>query len=179
MERRFGFIHDKLDIKILILYILQRVDYPLGINELAELTLVDDGIGYFDFTECLSELVKSLHIDKTDEGYVITDKGIKNGKITEVSLPFTVRKLADKGVEDYNADKRNLRRARVSRTPHNDRFIMDFSCTEGGVPIFNISLEAVDAIQADEYERVFKKDPMGFYRKLTGLFSENSNKESK
>ncbi|MBQ3405041.1 MAG: DUF4364 family protein [Oscillospiraceae bacterium] len=174
MERRFGFIHDKLDIKILILYIMQRVKYPLSINELAELTLIDDAIGYFDFAECIAELVRSEHLEDTGDGYVITEKGIKNGKITEVSLPFTVKKLAEKGVEDYNSDIKNRRRASVSRTAHNGGYVMDFSCTEGGVPVFNLSLEASDQAEADKFERVFRRDPMGFYKKLTGLLRDDT-----
>ena len=48
---RFGFIHDKLDIKILILFVLRRLpDYVQG-DTLAELVLCDDGISYFDYTE--------------------------------------------------------------------------------------------------------------------------------
>ena len=48
MNERFGFIHDKLDIKILILFILQRLYAPISMDTLAELTLCDDGISYFD-----------------------------------------------------------------------------------------------------------------------------------
>ena len=48
---RYGFIHDKLDIKFLILYFMARVAAPIDFPTLTELTVCDDGIGYFEFAE--------------------------------------------------------------------------------------------------------------------------------
>ena len=44
MENRFGFIREKLDIKILILFILKRLTAPVDFDKLSELTMCDDGI---------------------------------------------------------------------------------------------------------------------------------------
>ena len=59
---RYGFIHDKLDIKFLILYFMARVAAPIDFPTLTELTVCDDGIGYFEFAEAVSELVESGHL---------------------------------------------------------------------------------------------------------------------
>ncbi len=40
-----GFIHDKLDIKFLILYLMARVAGPVDFTTLADLTFCDDGGG--------------------------------------------------------------------------------------------------------------------------------------
>ena len=45
---RLGFIHEKLDIKILILYILRRLPGTVDPETLAELCQCDSGVGYFD-----------------------------------------------------------------------------------------------------------------------------------
>ena len=47
-----GFIHDKLEIKFLILYIAARVSEPLPPEGMQELTMCDDGIDYFAYAEC-------------------------------------------------------------------------------------------------------------------------------
>lgn len=44
-----SFIHDKLEIKFLILYIAARVSEPIPIEGMQELTLCDSGIDYFPF----------------------------------------------------------------------------------------------------------------------------------
>ena len=44
---RMGFIHDKLDIKFLILYITSRLAGPVDFTTLAELSFCDEGVSYF------------------------------------------------------------------------------------------------------------------------------------
>ena len=41
---RMGFIHDKLDIKFLILYITARLAGPVDFTTLAELSFCDEGV---------------------------------------------------------------------------------------------------------------------------------------
>ena len=57
-----GFIHDKLEIKFLILYIAARVIEPIPFDTVLDLTMCDDGVDYFDFSECLNDLVKTEHL---------------------------------------------------------------------------------------------------------------------
>ncbi len=100
---RVGFIHDKLDIKFLILYISSRLIEPVGIDALTDLTMCDDGVDYFSFSECLNELVESEHMKKNEEGlYCITPRGLRNSEICESSIPYSVRIKADKNISFYN-----------------------------------------------------------------------------
>ena len=57
-----GFIHEKLDIKILILFVLRRLPGTVEPETLQELCQCDDGISYFDYSDCLNELVETGHI---------------------------------------------------------------------------------------------------------------------
>ena len=101
-----GFIRDKLEIKFLILYIAARVSEPLPLEGMQELTMCDDGIDYFAFSECLADLVKTEHLRLTDDGcYAITPKGLRNSEICESSLPYSVRIRTDKNVAAYNKKK--------------------------------------------------------------------------
>ena len=77
---RLGFIHEKLDIKILILFILRRLPGEVEPETLCELCQCDGGIDYFDYSDCLSDLIETGHIKETPTGYTITDKGAKNAE---------------------------------------------------------------------------------------------------
>ena len=98
-----GFIHDKLDIKFLILYLMARVAGPVDFTTLADLTFCDDGVEYFDFAESVAELVSTGHLAVEGDLYTITDKGRRNGEICESSLAFSVRKKCDRNLAKVNA----------------------------------------------------------------------------
>ena len=103
-----GFIQDKLDIKFLILYIAARVIEPVPFSTVLDLTMCDDAIDYFDFSECLKDLVDTGHLTLSEDGlYAITEKGMRNSQICESSLAYSVRLRCDKNVEAWN---RKLRR---------------------------------------------------------------------
>ena len=61
-----GFIHDKLEIKFLILYIAARVIEPIPFDTVLDLAMCDEGVDYFDFSECLRDLVKTEHLTVSD-----------------------------------------------------------------------------------------------------------------
>ena len=103
-----GFIHDKLEIKFLILYITARVIEPIPFDTVWDLAMCDEGVDYFDFAECLSDLVRTEHLTLSADGlYAITDKGLRNSRICESSLPCSVRLRCDKNLAACN---RHLRR---------------------------------------------------------------------
>ena len=82
-----SFIHDKLEIKFLILYIAARVSEPIPVEGMQELTMCDSGIDYFSFSECLNDLVHTGHLTLSDAGlYAITPKGLRNSEILRPSV---------------------------------------------------------------------------------------------
>ena len=84
-----GFIQDKLEIKFLILYLAARIIEPVPFDTMLDLTLCDDAIDYFDFSDCLADLVRTenLTVDEKSGFYSITEKGRRNSEICETSLP--------------------------------------------------------------------------------------------
>ena len=111
-----GFIQDKLEIKFLILYIVSRLTEPVDGADLQDMTMCDEGIDYFDYAECLGDLVKTEHLRVTEDGqYVITEKGRRNSGICESSLPYSVRQLSDRHIAAWN--KAAVRRQQVQGVP--------------------------------------------------------------
>lgn len=103
---RLGFIHDKLEIKILILFILTRLPRPIDFDALTELVICDDGISYFDYVEALNELIKAGLILETEGRYSVTERGISNLDVTQSDIPYSVR---------IKAQQATLKEARIMR----------------------------------------------------------------
>ena len=112
--QRLGFIHDMLDVKVLILFVMARVSYPVTSNEIYELCYQDECLSYFDVCTAIPEMVKSGHLKETeDQKYEITEKGRADGALTEDSIAFTVKQRAENAVARFN---RQIRRSSFVKT---------------------------------------------------------------
>ena len=112
--QRHGFIHDMMDVKVLILFVTARTSYPMTTQEIYELCYQDECLSYFDVCTAVPEMVTSGHLQKVeDERYEITEKGRQDGAITEDSVAFTVRQRAENAVARFN---RQLRRNSFVKT---------------------------------------------------------------
>ena len=112
--QRLGFIHDMMDVKVLILFVAARSNYPMTNQEVYELCYQDECLSYFDVCTALPEMVASGHLKMVDEErYEITEKGRSDGAITEDSIAFTVKQRAENAVSRFN---RQLRRSSFVKT---------------------------------------------------------------
>ena len=128
MEPR-GFIHSMMDVKVLILYVVSRVLYPVDAQKIYELCYQDDCLSYFDVQEALPQMVKSGHLEYRPDGtYVITEKGRETSELVEDSLAYPVAQRALLAVERYN---RELKRDSLIRTEILPRGDGDFSVIMG------------------------------------------------
>lgn len=106
MERH-GFIHDMLDVKVLLLYIMSRVQEPLDVQRIYELAYQDDCLSYFDVAEALPQMVETGHLTCQEKGlYSITPKGVETGKVTDDSLAYPVMQRVKAAVDRFNRERR-------------------------------------------------------------------------
>ncbi len=173
MDNNFGFIHDELEIKVLILYVLSRLPLPVPAETLAELVLCDDGITYFDFADCTAELVDSGHVELKDDGYVITEKGRRNGSITESSIAYSVRLKADKAVAAVaSAQKRSTMIVAQHALRRKGGYTVSLSLSDGIGPIIQMELYAANEEQALKIEKNFRKKAETAYAGIMDILLE-------
>lgn len=116
-----GFIRGPLDVRLLLLYILARVEYPIREAELLDLALCDDAVNYFHFTEALSSLKNTGHVVQNEKGdYIITQKGRANGSICEDEVAYSVRLKCDRSVAEMNRVLQRRNQVRTAILPRRD-----------------------------------------------------------
>lgn len=157
--QRLGFIHDMLDVKVLILFVMARVSYPVNTQEIYELCYQDDCLSYFDVCTAIPEMVKSGHLKELEgEKYEITEKGKSDGALTEDSIAYTVKQRAENAVAKYN---RQIRRSSFVKTQIIPRETGDVSVVmalddEVG-NLMTLELVAPDQRQAVRLGKLFEK----------------------
>ena len=163
--QRLGFIHDMMDVKVLILYVTARSNYPMTSQEIYEVCYQDDCLSYFDVCTALPEMVRSGHLKELDnENYEITEKGRADGSLTEDSIAFTVKQRADNAVARFN---RQIRRSSFVKTQIIPRDSGDFSVVmalddEFG-NLMTLELLAPNQRQAVRLGKLFEKKAEAVY----------------
>ena len=174
----YGFIKDKLDLKFLLLNILNSVSHPLTQSDLLEIAMCDNGVNYFDLTDCLKDLVISSHVDCTDNKYKITNEGSTTADIILKSLPSPVVKAAQKSaIRVVNRIKREAA-INVVRNLRPDGFVsLVLSILEEDEVLFKVEFLAANKSQADLLENNFRKNATQFYNATLNALLEGPNKE--
>lgn len=163
--QRLGFIHDMMDVKVLILYVAARSNYPMTMQEIYELCYQDECLSYFDVCTAVPEMVKSGHLQEVEaERYQITEKGRRDGELTADSIAFTVKQRAENAVARYN---RQIRRSSFVKTQIIPRENGDFSVVmalddEMG-NLMTLELVAPDQRQAVRLRKLFEKKAEAVY----------------
>ena len=172
MEERRGFIHEKLDIKLLILFVLRHLPAEIDGERLADLVLIDGGIGYFDYKDCLAELVETAQIEEREDGYLITAKGSLNGEILETVLPYSVRKKAEKAVAPVIEEMRRSAMILANHEVGENGVTVYLAMRDDLGGVFDLKLLASDEQQARIMEKNFKKNAEGYYHRFVAELTE-------
>ena len=163
--RRLGFIHDMLDVKVLILFVMGKVSYPVNMQEIYELCYQDECLSYFDVCTAVPEMVKSGHLKELEnDTYGITEKGKADGSLTQDSIAFTVKQKAENAVDRFN---RQIRRKSFVKTQIIPREGGDFSVImslddEMG-NLMTLELVAPDQRQAVRLAKLFENKAENVY----------------
>ena len=164
--QRLGYIHNMMDVKILILFVTARSNYPMTVQEIYEVCYQDDCLSYFDVFAAVPEMVASGHMQEVEEGkYEITEKGRQDGAVTEDSIAFTVKRRAEDAITRFN---RQLRRSSYVKTQVLPReggdysVIMSLDDEQGN--LMTLELLAPDSRQAVRLSRLFEKKAEDVYK---------------
>ena len=157
--QRVGFIHDMMDVKVLILFVVSRSNYPMTVQQIYELCYQDDCLSYFDVCTAIPEMVASGHLEVVDnEFYTVTEKGRRDGELTADSIAFTVKQRAENAVAGFN---RQLRRSSyvksrvIPRDNGESSVILTLDDETGS--LMTLELMAPDQRQAVRLGRLFEK----------------------
>ncbi len=172
----FGFIHERLDIELLILYILNRLPGAVDRDTLSELTIsCDGGINYFNFSDALGVLITTGHVDCNDDKYSATDKGLENGNITETSIPFSVRMKAERLIIPIVQKLRRNDMIKTETKPApNGGYTVHLSLSDGSGSLISMDILAGSESQARQMAKKFHENAEEFYGKIAMLLLDET-----
>lgn len=173
-----GFIHDKLDIKMLELYLMARMAGPVDFDTLMELAMRHEGVEYFDFAEATAELVESGHLLLEEGRYSITEKGQVNSEACESSLPYSVRRRCDQDLTAVNAIlRRNAQVQGTALAREDGSAVARMTLDDDGGNLLTVELLCPSQAQAERLIAGFRARPERVYNGLLEILNGKEEEE--
>lgn len=166
---RYGFIHDKLDIKLLVLYIMDRVAAPIDFATLTDLAMCDSGVDYFQFAESTAELLKSGHLAQEGEFYSVTGKGRRASAAGESSLSPIVRRRCDQRLAPLNQTLKRKAQVRAELRPQAGGFDVCLMMDDDQGSLFSLTLLAPSQEDGQRIADQFLQHPDRVYNGILGV----------
>ena len=171
-----GFVQDMLDVKVLILYVLARVQRPVTRNQLYELCYQDDKLSYFDMCEALPQMVSTGHVaELAADAYEITDMGREIETIMGETVAFPVAQRAKKAVEKFNRESRrsDFLRTSVRSDEESGNVHVRMELLDENGSLMTLKLIAPNVTQGRKLEKTFRAKAEKIYKTLLDQFQEN------
>lgn len=168
---RFGFIHGKLDIKLLVLYIMTRVAAPIDFATLTDLAMCDDGVDYFVFAEAVAELLDSKHLVQDGEYYAATEKGRRDCGAAESSLSPVIRRRCDQRLAPLNEALKRKAQVRSEIVPleNGGGVTVRLALNDDQGCLFSLSLPAASQAEGEAIAKRFTDHPDRIYNGILGV----------
>lgn len=174
-----GFIQDDLDLKLLVLYIMDRTAGPITFIQLFELALCDAGVDYFSLTQAVNHMVATGQLTFEEDRYAITDKGRRNSRICESSLPPSVRWHCDQNLAQVNNALRQEAQVRTQVLDKEDgTATLCLTLEDHASPLFQLALLAPSREQAERWGKSFQENPAALYLNIIKLLNKEDPYET-
>lgn len=164
-----GGLRTKNEIKILIGYLLCRLDTPLTREQLDEIVCGEEIANYFEMSQALSELVENENIYIKDNDLIITRKGRENSETLEHDIPYTVREKALNAAIRLQTRLRRERENKINIDRVEKGCNVTISVVDTDDEIMSVKLFVADYDQALAVKERFLEDPVRIYSNIVAL----------
>lgn len=164
--------------KVLILYILNKLNKPIDNDSLLKLILSIKDMNYFYFQQFLLDLLENKYIigytkeDKTM--YKITEAGIETLSLTNDLLPGITKLQIDNALKEEVDEIQNLNHAVSEFVPRNENeFIVTCKLVKNNVTTFEIKLQANSREQAKAISEKWENNYTEIYPIIMEILTQN------
>ncbi len=173
-----GGLNDKQEIKILICFILDKLDKSLTKNDITSI-LQNYGIAnYFEASQAFSEIAanNSIVADEKDSSYyLITESGKMIVKELSNTLPSSVKDKALKSAQLYLDRVKSEQENKVTVKKNNRGYSVTCIISGGEFSMLELTLYAPDINAASMIRDNFYKNPGEVYHNIISMLTEDND----
>ena len=169
-----------LDVKVLILFVLSRILFPVDVDKLFELCYQDDCLSYFDVCEAIPQMVETGHVREIAgakaKKYEITEAGREVASVMQDTVATAVAQRAKAAADRFN---RQIRRDSLMRTEvitqENGESSVRMALDDETGQLMALELNTPTLRQARKLEKAFRKNAEKIYHAVMGVLLADEN----
>lgn len=173
-------------VKVFILFLLEKIGYPLDYNDLTSIVIRDGYVEYIDFVSCFHELIDDGHIEIaekdendtcTSEKYVVSDTGrtIAHTLADDLLLSAVREKSYVSAMRHLSLEKREAVWNHSIEPLGNGQYMFRCSIKDCEGQAFDLSLRADSFVQVSRMRMNFEDKPDVVWRGIIALVTGNVN----
>ena len=185
-------LHDKNEIKIFTLFLLDKIGYPLDYNNIASIVVQDGVVRYFDFADCFFQLLDAGHIcraedadtqlsldgsvdSEQEEKYVITDTGRQVARVLGDKLMIRVREQGIRSALRHLSLQKLGAVIDQNYEPDGDCYAYRCSIKDPQGQVLSVHVRLDNKWQLDRVLKNFADRPDVIYRGILALLNGDVN----
>ncbi len=153
--------------KLIILYMLYKMDLPVSLSYIQEFTLAYEYMDYFSLSTYLSQLTESQYLEKTLEHnktkYNISKKGLKTLALFENLIPKHIKEEIDNYVKENRSQVRKDLEVLANFIEKDKEYVVKCAVYENKIPIIELNLKVNSKRYANTICDNWKKDASKYY----------------
>lgn len=176
-------MNDKNEIKIFILYLMERIGYPLSLNDVSSILYQENLASYFDCGDCFTELMDANHIvdsgEKNDAGditYLVSPTGLKIAtELSDKISPWIKEVSYRSAIRNLSFLKRGAKTDCKKTAIGDGKFSVHCEILEYGKKVLDLTIDVDSEKEADKILYNFPRKPEIVFRGTLALFSGDKN----
>ena len=172
---------ESLSVRILICYLLKKLNRPVTAEQLYEIAVGNEIINYFYYTEAVTELIKNQTIlpkkTKNGEIYILAEKGMYGADEFKKYVPKTFREKLLSTALKYFAKLKMESEVKCDIIKSPNGYYVKCEILDSDYSLMELKLFAPDEEQAKlDMDRILL-NPSDFYGKIIGFALDNKEYE--
>jgi hypothetical protein len=175
-------ITSKNEIKIFILYLMDRIGYPVRFSDVCSILHQENVVSYFDGADCFGELVDDGHVvavekdELGDELYVVTVTGKTIAEELSDTIAMSIRESSYRSaIRHLSFQKRGAQIDCNKTIRENGKYLVHCQITEFGKIVLDINVEVDTELEAEKMMVNFRRKPEIVFRGTLALLSGETN----
>lgn len=174
-------LKDIQTVKILICYLLYRINKPIDSEHLYDIAVSTEIINYFFYQDAIDYLIKNdsiiVEIDENNSKiYTLTEKGQNCAKTLSSYVPKSYRDKIIQAALKYFAKLKYESEVKIEYIKLEKGYYVHCRCLDIGDDLMDLKLYAPDLSQAKLLGKNIMLNPTGFYSKILN-FALNNKEE--